>query len=109
MPGGDLRFRLNVLSGDLNRDGKVTYFDWLELRRRLGRSIQNPGPASGPAPYGAFFDANGDGSINTPDFLAVRRDLLQSLPGGTPAQAAAAGPSVTSITKELFASRPITV
>ena len=104
-PGGNLRFRLNVLSGDVNGDGKVTYFDWLELRRRLGRTTQNPGPAS----YSAFFDANGDGSINTPDFLVVRRDLLQSLPGGTPARAAATVAGVTSITKELFASRLITL
>jgi hypothetical protein len=108
--GGSLRFRLNVLGGDVTRDGRVTYFDWLELRRRRLHTAANPG--TGATAYGAFFDAEGDGSIGTPDLLVVRRNLLRGLPLTEPAGSVASAASVraarfTSITDEIFGSVPV--
>jgi hypothetical protein len=106
-PGGSLRFRLNVLGGDVTRDGKVTLIDWLELRRRLNRSLTNPGPAGGVVSYGPFYDPSGDGAIGTPDLLMIRRNFLRNLPLIEPSTLAAIPTS--SITRELFAAPPILV
>jgi hypothetical protein len=107
-PGGSLRFRLNVLGGDVTRDGRVTYFDWLELRRRITRTAANPGPPGGATSYGAFYDPSGDGAIGTPDLLMVRRNLLRGLPATEPAGGVAVGAmALASVTRELFSTRPL--
>jgi hypothetical protein len=87
----------------------VTYFDWLEMRRRFGRSAAIPG--SGAAPYTPFHDANGDGAITVADLLAVRRNLLKALPAAAPAPPpaapAAAAPPPASTADELFGDAPL--
>jgi hypothetical protein len=95
-PGGDLRFRLNVLGGDVTRDGRVTYVDWLELRRRLARTAASPGPTNGPASYSAYHDPSGDGAVGPTDLVMVRRNLLRGLPLTEPAglTAPSAAPSI---------------
>ena len=101
-PGGSLHFRLNLLGGDVSRDGKVTYFDWLELRRRLTRTAASPGPVGGATSYGPFYDPSGDGAIGTPDLLMVRRNLLRGLPVTEPAGVVMPPPPPPSITRDLL-------
>jgi hypothetical protein len=95
--GGDLRFRLNVLPGDVSRDGKVNAFDWYQLRaRRLG-SVTRPG--TGLTGYTPFYDPDGSGTIGTTDLLYVRRNLLASLPTTDPA---GAGSGTLSATRDVL-------
>jgi hypothetical protein len=108
--GGDFRFRLNALAADVNRDGRVNTFDWLELRRRYGRSTASPGPAGSTLSYTAFHDVNGDGVLNAQDLVMVRRNLLRSLPAGQPAAPAApppAAPALQTATEDLFSTTPV--
>ena len=74
VPGGDFKFGVNVLAGDVNGTGAVTGRDLWELRRRM--LITRPPPGL----YNIFFDLNGDGVINATDLAWVRRQQLQSLP-----------------------------
>jgi hypothetical protein len=111
--GGDLRFRLNVVSGDANRDGRVNAVDWFELLRRRQRSIANPG--TGSFRYSADYDLNGDGVLDTRDLLVIRRNLLGTLPSSEPSAppaAPAAGvitgrAAIPSATKDLFGATPL--
>ena len=73
--------RLGVLPGDVNRDGRVTATDLLEVRRRIGRSAASPG--TGPGAYGPFHDLDGNGSITAADYNAARMRLLTALPPET--------------------------
>ena len=130
-PAGDLRFRLNVLPGDANRDGRVNAIDWFDLLRRRPRSAANPG--SGQFIYTAFYDLSGDGALGVQDLLLIRRNLATILPATEPAgsaapapqaasapqsssaalraalalRAARGGPVIGSITRDLFGATPI--
>ena len=106
--GGDFRFRLNLLAGDANRDGRVNAVDWFDLRRKLKTTAAAPG--TGPAAYSALHDLTGDGAINTPDLLTVRRNLLRSLPAGEPGPIIMAGAPTRRgipITRGMFGEYPI--
>ena len=109
--GGDLRYRLNVLTGDVNGNGSVSVLDWVQERLRTSRSLINPG--TGTFAYGPLYDLNGDGRIDDTDMRLVRRNLLRSLPGTDPAMvwltgaARSVGASGWSVTKNLFSSVPI--
>jgi len=81
--GGDLRYRLNVLTGDVNGNGSVSLLDWVQERLRTSRSIANPG--AGTFAYGPLYDLNGDGKIDDADMRLIRRNLLRSLPAAAPA------------------------
>lgn len=80
LPGGNFQFRVNVLAGDANRDGRVNGIDWFDLRRRLRRTTASPG--AGATGYAVYADVSGDGLIGTEDLLGVRRNLLRTLPAG---------------------------
>ena len=71
-PGGGFRFSLNVLAGDVTRDGRVNALDALDVRRRMRRTAAAPGPA-GPTAYTIFHDVDGDAATTARDVLAVRR------------------------------------
>jgi titin len=107
VPGGDFRASVAVLPGDVTRDGRVNVLDWVELRRRYGRSTASPGPAGSLLSYTPFHDVNGDGAITVQDMLQVRRNLLRTLPPGQPAAPAPAGALTTSVTRALFGSQAI--
>ena len=88
--GGDFRFRLNVLPGDVDRDGAVNIFDTLATRNRQGTSTASQGTP--PNTYSVFHDVDGNAAINIFDTLAVRNRQGTSLP----AAGAATAPSATS-------------
>jgi len=104
-PGGDFLFHLNVLPGDVTRDGAVNALDVADVKRRLNSTTTT----SAGAGYSVFADVNGDGRINALDLAAVKQRLNTRLPDAQPA--AAASPAVpllaASATRDLFASDPI--
>lgn len=105
--GGDFEFRLNVLPGDVNRDGRVTALDLFQVRQRLRTSTSRPG--AGTRRYDVFRDVTAEGKIDFRDLLAVRRARFQPLPAGEPSGDDPAAPSVApSATQDLlFSSTPI--
>jgi VCBS repeat-containing protein len=90
VPGGDFRFRFNVLPCDINQNGYVQASDGLLDRGSLGKS---PGQVG----YSPFKDVNGNGYIQANDGLSVRGRLATSLPGGEPAPAVFANASANTI------------
>ena len=69
-PGGDFRFRINVLPGDVNGDRVVNALDMLDIRRRT---------------YSPTRDVNGDAALNAVDLWIVRAVLPSRLPASEPA------------------------
>jgi uncharacterized delta-60 repeat protein len=86
--GGDLRFRFNVLPGDVNGSGVVLADDFSDVKRRFFRTSAAPG--SGDGAYSVFADLDGNGSVLADDFSAVKLRFFQSLPPA-PAGGAIAG------------------
>jgi hypothetical protein len=72
-PGGDFRLALNVLPGDVNRDGRVTALDLARIRARRTLGTGSPG-------YTPFDDPGGDDRISDLDLLLARRNLYRRLP-----------------------------
>ena len=104
--GGDFEFRLNVLPGDVDRNGRVDALDLYQVRQRLLTSTTNAG--AGTYRYGVFHDVTGDGRIDSLDLLTVRRGQYQSLPSGEPSGADQPPPAPPSATRELlFSSVPV--
>jgi hypothetical protein len=73
-PGGDFKFGINVLAGDVNGSGRTDGVDLWDVRRRVLSSRPIAGLSS------VFFDLNGDGTINALDLAALRRQQGRSLP-----------------------------
>ena len=107
IPGGDFRFRLNVLPGDVDGSGAVLANDYSDVKRRFFTSTTNPG--SGHAAYSIFRDVNGDGRILADDFSEVKRRFFTTLPPERPAAVptAAGVPLARPATREWFGLRPI--
>ncbi|HZL36658.1 MAG TPA: fibronectin type III domain-containing protein [Tepidisphaeraceae bacterium] len=63
--------RLDVLPGDANDDGKVTFTDFVSLSNNFGK----------PASANPFADFNGDGTIGFADFVILSNDFGALLPG----------------------------
>ena len=80
--GGDFRFRINVLGGDVDASGTVLANDFSQVRRKFFTSTTNPG--SGPGAYSAFHDVNGSGTILADDYSHVKRRFFDTLPGPDP-------------------------
>ncbi|HEV2292974.1 MAG TPA: S8 family serine peptidase [Tepidisphaeraceae bacterium] len=76
-PGGDFAMRLNVLPGDVTRDGEVVGNDVTSVRL-------NQGYLPGQSGYTIFRDVTGDGEIIGNDVTAVRFRQGIVLPAGTP-------------------------
>ena len=111
-PGGDFRFRFNVLTGNPNRDGRVDATDWLDVRGRLRHTTTSPG--AGVTGYTPFHDTDGDGTIGTMDLLLVRRNFLQTLPASEPTAGGVASsggvgsrPRVRPVSRTFFGQEPI--
>ena len=78
-PGGDFRFRLNVLPGDVNRSGGILGNDVTFVRNAQGFA---PGTGLYDTPY---LDVNGSGGILGNDVTFVRNRQGFTLPAGEPA------------------------
>jgi hypothetical protein len=77
VPGGDFRFRFNVLPGDADQSGQVRTLDWRNIRLQLGA-------VPGDANYSIFYDVDGSGRIRTLDWRNARLRLGDQLPTGDP-------------------------
>jgi len=78
--GGPFIFRLNSLTADGDRSGKVDTKDGLGIRKQL-----SPSPQANN--YSPFFDFNADGRIDATDASIVQANPFKSLPAGEPPQA----------------------
>jgi len=78
--GGDFRFRMNVLRGDVNFSGNVGVDDVLYVRNQQFTVAGGPG-------YNAFYDINANGEIKINDVILVRNQQFTSLPVGDPLSA----------------------
>ena len=76
-PGGDFRFRLDVLPGNIDGAGAVNLADFGRLRAAFG---QQPLTATS-----IFADLTGDGAVNLADFGVLRQRFGNSLPAANPA------------------------
>jgi hypothetical protein len=72
-PGGDFTVGLNVLPGDVTRDGKVNAYDVLQVRARQHVPTPSDPRARARTGYTVFHDLDGDGRINAADVALVRR------------------------------------
>jgi len=110
LTGGDFRFQLNVLPGDVNRSGgAVDAGDLSQVRLRQLTSPTKPGTPPDRS-YTIFHDVNGSANINALDLGAVRANQLKAPPAGeTSAAASLAGDTLAaqSTTKDLFSAAPI--
>ena len=75
--GGDFRFRMNVLPGDVNANGSVNWRDKLEMRKAYGKQADQAG-------YNPRADLDGNGIINWRDKLEMRKGYGASLPTDEP-------------------------
>ncbi len=75
--GGDFRFRLDVLPGNVDQLGDVNILDTVKTRNKQFTAI-------GDANYDARYDVNGSGGINIFDTILVRNQQFTSLPEGDP-------------------------
>jgi hypothetical protein len=104
-PGGDFRYRLNVLPADGDRSGNVSAIDLSAVRTELGTSTSNPG--AGAHSYTAFDDLNGDGRLNALDLAGVKQRLNTQLPRSEPAVPSTATLTASSPTSDLFGIQPV--
>jgi len=75
--GGDFRFRLNVLPGDVDGSGEVRCSDVIKVRRKTNTTPGRPG-------YSPLYDVDGDAHIRSSDVIKVRRCANTQLPSGKP-------------------------
>jgi hypothetical protein len=85
--GGDFRFRINILPGDITRDAKVNALDLAGVKRRLNRAAGDS--VTGAGAFSAFTDVDASGRINALDLGAVKQRLNQVLPAAQPTNATA--------------------
>jgi fibronectin type 3 domain-containing protein len=103
-PGGAAYVRtINVLQGDVDKNGSVIANDFSDVKKKFFRSTTAPGPA-GDTQYTVFHDVDGNGSIIANDFSEVKKRFFDNLPA---APAGASGMAVASITRDLFSRRSI--
>jgi uncharacterized delta-60 repeat protein len=99
--GGPFEYRLNILVGDGDRDGRVGPRDLAQVRTRLNTSSSSTAPF-GARSYNAWFDFNADGKITLTDYKIVRSRLLTTLPPAPPP-----APAVQAVTPARSAYRPV--
>lgn len=82
--GGDFKFRVNVLPGDVDGDGDTQNDDRMDVRLAMFTST-----SVGGSTYSTRRDLDGSGKINVVDFIIARNHLNKTLPAGTPNSPAA--------------------
>ena len=83
---GPFTQRLDVLPGDVNRDGQVVPMDALRVRLKFNSATNVP--RLGAAAYDPLHDLDGSGRIIAGDLSIATRNLMSRLPAGSPTAAA---------------------
>ena len=113
---GGASVRVNVLPGDVNRDGRVNAMDMAQVRAKMQTSTANPG--AGSRRYSVFHDVSGDGRINERDVLIVRANQGKRVPAVPQAAFAPATVAATSagrpatrptVRQDMFSATPILI
>ncbi|RIK77373.1 MAG: hypothetical protein DCC68_17415 [Planctomycetota bacterium] len=100
-PGGDFRFRFDVLPGDANGDGAVDGGD-------LAALVDGGFSTKFGAGYLIRNDLDGNGRVDVVDAVMARNHLGASLPAGEPgASPAAAGALVTRVAERVAERTPV--
>jgi uncharacterized repeat protein (TIGR03803 family) len=79
MLGGNQTFTFHRLFGDIDGNGIVNNYDYLQFRKAYGQIVGSPN-------YNAAFDFDSNGIINNADYLQFRMDygvILNYTPAGT--------------------------
>jgi len=109
-PGGDFRYRFDVLPGDVNGDGIVLADDFAEVKRRFFTTFRDYNPEITNRTYGYLYDINGSGDILADDYAEVKKRFFTTLPDA-PAPAAAAATTAalrtSPVRRELFGAAPV--
>lgn len=87
-PGGDFKFRFNVLAGDTDRNGVVLAADYSGVKARFFTSTRNEEIEGNR--YSVYHDIDGSGIILANDYSEVKKRFFNTLPGGEPTGAIAA-------------------
>lgn len=90
--GGDFEFTFNVLPGDIDNTGVVTYYDYYYTNILSGKSTTSAG-------YIAARDIDGSGLINSTDSQAVLSRVPHTLPTGSPAGTSNDAPTTAGIAR----------
>jgi hypothetical protein len=80
--GGDFRFRVNILAGDVDRNGVVVANDFSDVKKKFFSSTRQE--LSGLQKYDVFYDVDGSGQIVANDFSEVKKRFFNTLPQGEP-------------------------
>ena len=90
LDSGPQQFRLNVLAGDVNRNGHTTIVDAVAVRNRVGTSVGN-------ANYSVLHDLNGTGSIDATDRTIAMLSVFATLPVSQVAPSPAAPAAIVAM------------
>jgi hypothetical protein len=96
-------FRIDVVAGDVTRDGVVNVQDVTEVRTRQCAAT------AASAAYSVFHDLDGSGAINVLDYAAARARQGAALPAVPAAMLSAAGRARPPVRRQLFGETPVLV
>jgi hypothetical protein len=99
-PGGDFRFRVNVLPGDTTRDGSVLADDFSAVKKKFFKDTADT--TTGDTSYSPFHSVNGDGVILAVYFSEVKKRFFNTLPGPQPAAVAVATPRRPRLPRDAY-------
>ena len=94
-PGGDFRFRFNVLAGEVDRNGVVVANDLSDVKKKFFSTTDRP--LTGQNRYSPFYDVEGSGEILANDFSEVKKRFFNTLPQGEPSGATLVAFSKTAV------------
>ena len=107
------RSRVDVLPGDVTRDGTVVADDYSQVKQRFFKSANDT--AFSQTPYSIYHDVDGSGVIVANDYSEVKQRFFTRLPAGGPGAATApssvapAPDPLRPVRSELFGTEPIPV
>jgi glucose/arabinose dehydrogenase len=115
MPGGsptgsDFVLTLNVLQGDVNRNGTVLAEDFSDVKKRFFKTTSDT--TNTDTSYSPYHDVNGSGDILANDFSEVKKRFFDDLPPATAASPVVVASAVArrdrpSVTTGLFSTIPV--
>ena len=101
---------LNVLQGDVNRNGTVLADDFSDVKKRFFKTTSDT--TNTDSSYSPYHDVNGSGDILANDFSEVKKRFFEDLPPPTAASPVEVASSIArrdrpSVTAGLFSAIPV--
>jgi hypothetical protein len=92
IPGGEFKFRFDVLPGDVTGDGEVSIAD-------IAATVHGGFRRAADAGYDPKIDINADGIINVVDSVLARNKIGTTLPVGDPGDSPPASAAASSLVR----------